>query len=302
MTTNLTLHTALGNMPITAPLRDGSVTIPGVTIVDVGKTDYVDIWRTQARFVEYDVSLMSVVSYLCAKEYGIPFTCLPISLSAGFHHGDFLVNTDWGYQTPKDLEGRRVGTRTWTVTPGTLDRGILSDEFGVDLEKVTFVLAEPEHVPQAQDHLPPNVIPGTGEDLFPRLVSGDLHAGMAGSNLRRGSAPNVVPMFPNASELDKAYYQRTGIIQPFALACVKDETLQKAPWLLEALYDAFTRAKAAANVTPDDAIKAIIGDADPNPWGRNANRKGFEEIIRIALEGHVITRRFDVDEIFPAFD
>ena len=143
MTTTLTLNTALGNMPITAPLRDGSVTIPGVTIVDAGKTDYVDIWRTQARTVEYDVSLMSVVSFLCAREYGIPFTCLPISLSAGFHHSDFLVNTDWGFKTPKDLEGKRVGTRTWTVTPGTLDRGILSDEFGVDLEKVTFVLAEP---------------------------------------------------------------------------------------------------------------------------------------------------------------
>src|ERR1041385_9112171 len=71
MTTNLTLHTALGNLPITAPLRDGSVTIPGVTIEDVGKTDYVDIWRTQARTVEYDVSLMSVVSFLCAREHGI---------------------------------------------------------------------------------------------------------------------------------------------------------------------------------------------------------------------------------------
>ena len=78
MTTNLTLHTALGNLALTAPLRDGSVTIPGVTIEDVGKTDYVDIWRTQARTVEYDVSLMSVVSFLCAREYGIPFTCLPI--------------------------------------------------------------------------------------------------------------------------------------------------------------------------------------------------------------------------------
>src|SRR5215208_4039760 len=113
MTTNLTLHTALGNLAITAPLRDGSVTIPGVTIEDVGKTDYVDIWRTQARTVEYDVSLMSVVSFPGAKE-------------------------------PKDLEGKRVGTRTWTVTPGTLDRGILINEFGVDWTKVTFVLAEPE--------------------------------------------------------------------------------------------------------------------------------------------------------------
>ncbi len=302
MTTNLTLHTALGNMALTAPLRDGSVTIPGVTIEDVGKTDYVDIWRTQARTVEYDVSLMSVVSFLCAREYGIPFTCLPISLNPTFHHGDFLLNVDSGVREPKDLEGKRVGTRTWTVTPGTLDRGILIDEFGVDWTKVTFVLAEPEHVPQAQNHLPPNVIAGTGEDLFPRLVSGDLQAGMAGSNLKRSSDPKVVPFFANAAELDKAYYQRTGILQPFAIVSVKDATLEKAPWLLEALWDGFKRAKVAASAQPDAALKAIIGDADPFPFGRDANRKGFEEAIRICHTTQVISKPFAVDDIFPAFD
>ena len=302
MTTNLTLHTALGNLALTAPLRDGSVTIPGVTIEDVGKTDYVDIWRTQARTVEYDVSLMSVVSFLCAREYGIPFSCLPVSLNGGFHHGDFLLNTDSGIKDPKELEGKKVGTRTWTVTPGTLDRGILIDEFGVDWTKVTFVLAEPEHVPQAQDHLPPNVTAGTGEDLFPRLASGELSAGMAGSNLRRSSADNVKPFFPNAAELDKAYYQRTGILQPFAIVSVKDETLQKAPWLMEALWDAFKRAKTAANAQPNASLKAIIGDADPYPFGRDANRQGFEEIIRICHTTQVISRPLAVDELFPAFD
>ena len=164
------------------------------------------------------------------------------------------------------------------------------------------MLAEPEHVPQAQDHLPPNVIAGTGEDLFPRLVSGDLQAGMAGSNLKRSSDPKVVPFFPNAAELDKAYYQRTGILQPFAIVSVKDETLKKAPWLLEALWDAFKRARAHANPQPDANLKAIIGDADPFPFGRNANRKGFEEIIRICHTTQVISRPFAVDDIFPAFD
>src|SRR3954464_2547452 len=155
----LKLRTALGNNRYVAPLKDGSVSIPGVEFDLVDNNDQVDIWRTMARTLDFDVSLMSVVSFLCAKEYGIPFTCLPLCLNAGFHHGDFIYNVKSGVKEPKDLEGKKVGTRTWTVTPGTLDRGILSDEFGVDLSKVTFVLAEQEHVPQAQDHLPPYVVP-----------------------------------------------------------------------------------------------------------------------------------------------
>jgi 4,5-dihydroxyphthalate decarboxylase len=298
------LRAALGNSRYVAPIKDGSVSIPGVELDLVDNNDQVDIWRTMARTLEFDVSLMSVVSFLCAKEYGIPFSCLPLCLNAGFHHGDFMYNVKSGIKEPKDLEGEKVGTRTWTVTPGTLDRGILSDEFGVDLSKVTFVLAEQEHVPQAQAHLPPNVIPGvgTGEDLFPRLVSGELQAGMAGANLRRSEHPDIQPLFPNAVDLDRAYYQRTGIIQPFVIIAIKDSVLAQAPWLLEEFYAAFKEAKAKAGVQTDPVLKSIIGDADPVPFGREANRKGFEEAIRIAHENNIISKRFAVEDIFPAFD
>jgi 4,5-dihydroxyphthalate decarboxylase len=52
-----------------------------------------------------------------------------------FHHGDFLKNVHAGIESPPDLEGKRVGTKTYTVTPGVLDRGILSQEFGVDVTR-----------------------------------------------------------------------------------------------------------------------------------------------------------------------
>ena len=94
-----------------------------------------------------------------------------------------------------------------------------------------------------------------------------------------------------------------GILQPFAIVSVKGpETLQKVPWLLEALWDAFKRAKAHANAQPDANLKAIIGDADPFPFGRDANRKGFEGIIRICHTTQVISKPFAIDDIFPAFD
>jgi 4,5-dihydroxyphthalate decarboxylase len=298
----LKLKTALGTSKIVAPLRDGSVTVPGVEFDHVDIDYQVDIWRRMSRTVEFDLSLMSVVSYLCAVEYDVPFTCLPVCLSGGFHHADFIYNVDSGIKTPKDLEGKRIGTRTWTVTPGTLDRGILVDEFGVDWRSIEWVLAEPEHVPQAQEHLPANVIAGTGEDLFPRLVSGDIHAGIAGSNLKGGDSPNVKPLFPNAIDLDKAYYQRTGIIQPFVIVAIRSAVLQDNPWLAEALYDAFKQAKQQSGAQAPADLKAVIGDEDPFPFGLPANRSGFDEAIRLAREFEIITKPMTADQIFPNLD
>ncbi len=255
-----------------------------------------------SRTVEFDVSLMSVISYLCAIEYNVPFTCVPFCLNAGFHHADFLCNVDAGIKEPKDLEGKRVGTRTWTVTPGTLDRGILMDEYGVNWRSVTWVLAEPEHVPQVQDRLPSNVLPGQGEDLFPRLVSGDIQAGIAGSNLKRLESPKVRPLFPDPVALDRAYYQRTGILQPFVIVAIKNSVLEANPWLTEAFCEALKQSKKLSNAEAGPALKAVIGNEDPFPFGLSANRKGFEEQIRLAHEFEIVTKAMTPEDIFPNID
>jgi 4,5-dihydroxyphthalate decarboxylase len=302
MTSPVTLTLATGNHRHVAALKDGSVTIPGVEIRPIDVPVQVDMFRRMTRDLEFDVAELSMVSYLCAKEYGIPIAGLPICLRTAFHHGDFLYNVNAGITSPKDLEGKRVGSRTYTVTPGVLDRGILSDEFGVDVDRITWVLSELEHVSQCQDHLPPNVIPGDAreEDLFPRLASGDIDAGIAGANLSRGESPNVKPLFPNAQELDRQQYQRTGIVQPFTIVVVKDVVLQANPWLADALFDGFKRAKQI-DMSPDVNVATIV-DGDPLPYGRSVNRKAFDEAIRLARQQHIITRDLKVDEVFPALD
>jgi hypothetical protein len=69
----VTLTAAFGKYRHLAGLLDGSVTVPGVTFQAAEATDYVDIFRRMARHLEFDVALMSMISYLCAREYRIPF-------------------------------------------------------------------------------------------------------------------------------------------------------------------------------------------------------------------------------------
>ena len=280
-------------------LLDGTVTIPGVRLRPVPPVaDDAVRFKGMCRDLAYDVCELSVMSYYTARQYGLPISAIPVVPIHRFHHRDFLKNLHAGIESPLDLAGRRVGTRTYTVTPGVLDRGILSQEFGLDLDAVTWVLAEEEHVAAVQDHYPANVVPGKNENLFPRLASGDLAAGIAGSNLRRQKSSHVVRLFPDYAELDRAQYQRTGIVPAFTLIAVKAAVLDERPWLTEALYDAFVAARGYG-LEPDQEVAGIV-DGDPVPVGLEANRASFEELLALGREQHILDGSLTVDELFPA--
>src|SRR3984885_3168763 len=287
--TPLRLATAISPVRHHQALLDGSVTIPGVELRPVPPgPDYADRFKKRCRELAFDICDLTVISSSTAREYGLPISATPVVPIHQFHHGDFLKNVHAGIESPQDLAGKRVGTRTYTVTPGVLHRGILSQEFGVDLDAITWVLAEPEHVAQAEDHYPANVIPGKNENLFPRLASGDLDAGIAGSNLRGERSPDVVALFPNAEELDRAQYERTGIVPAFTVITVKTALLDDYPWLAEALYDGFAAAPANG-AEPSPGVAKIV-EGDPVPIGLSANRASFEDLLPLGHEQKILTR------------
>jgi 4,5-dihydroxyphthalate decarboxylase len=299
------LTCALQATPVAQAFIDGKVDGKGLTFNQLTGIYYVDIFRRMARSLEFDVASMSFVSYLCAREYGVEITALPLLLSNRFPHEGVYYNADSGIKAPKDLEGKRVGTRTYTVTPGTIHKGILREEYGVELDTITWVAAEPEHVEQVTPYLPKNVIPGTGEtgfDLFPSLVAGDLQAGIAGVNPNNSSDPKAVLLFPDATERDKKYYEKHHLIPPFAVPVVKTKLLEENGWLAEALFNVFKESKSQASGLANKRVQEIIGDADPVPFGLNANRAGFEKVIDYAYTQHIIAKPMKPDDIFPSIN
>jgi 4,5-dihydroxyphthalate decarboxylase len=299
-TTPMRLTTAISPVCHHQPLLNGDVTIPGVELSPVPPgPDYADRFKRMCRDLAFDVCELSVMSYFAAREYGLPISAIPVVPIHMFHHRDFLKNVHAGIESPKDLEGKRVGTRTYTVTPGVLDRGILSGEFGVDLDTITWVLAESEHVAQVADHYPANVVPGKNENLFPRLASGELDAGIAGSNLRGQRSPDVVPLFPDAAALDRLQYQRSGVVPAFTVITVRTALLEEHPWLAEALYEAFAAARRHG-VEPGAGVTDAVGVADPSPFGLSANRASFAELLALGREQQILSKPMTVDDLFPA--
>src|SRR4051812_26389574 len=253
----LPLKIAIANYPHTAAVLDGRVPIEGVRPEFIKVDPIIAAFRRMVRGLEFDVCEMAPTTYLVARAYGSPFTALPIFFMRRFHHGGLMCREDANIKKPKDLEDKKVGVRAYTVTTGVWTRGILMNEYGLDSSKVTWVVDDEEHVTQAP--LPPNVVhTPEGESLVSMMEAGKIQAGFgARAGIGREGAPkagweeqkkpepqNYHDLFPNAAELEAAWFRKTGIYPMHGHLVVKDDVLKANPWLPKALFDAFSSAKA----------------------------------------------------------
>jgi 4,5-dihydroxyphthalate decarboxylase len=299
------LKTAVATYGHTKGLKDGRVAAPGVKLEHVEISPIVAAFRRMVRTLEFDVSEMAVTTYLTAKAHGKAFTALPVFVMRQFHHTPVVYNVKSGVKSPKDLEGKKVGVRAYTVTTGVWARGILANEYGVDLSKVTWVVVDEEHVQEYQK--PANVEERPKANLGEMLAKGELAAAIGAGPV---DSPDVLPLFVHPREAEAAWYRKTGIYPVNHTVVVKDSLLQADPTLALRLFGAFKDAKtlflqelaSGATLTPDaQAIaqrRSIVGD-DPLPYGVAKNRKALEAIIQYAREQKILPRAVTPEEMFP---
>jgi len=322
VTSSLPLTIAIATYGHTAALKDGTVPIEGFAPQFIEVKPIIAAFRRMVREVEFDVCEMAPATYMIARAAGAPFKALPISIFRRFHHGGFVARRDAGILAPKDLEGNRAGVRAWSVTTGIWTRGILSDDYDVDLSKITWFVDDEEHV--ASLRLPENVekVPD-GKPLVELLAEGYLSAAFTGNaGIGRAGAPTgdwrVVgdaeapaydELFPDAPRLEVEWFRRTGAYPIHGVIVVKDSVLAEHPSVALALLEAFSASKLlylrdlAAGETDfgtDEhyrAMQRIVG-ADPLPYGMRENRTSIDCLIRYCFEQGLLPRRFSADEMF----
>ena len=232
---DLKLRTATRWQGNNRPLKDGVVKPKTFEFAFEEVDPIIAAFRRMVRGNEFDICEMAITTYLCAKEHGKPMTAVPVPLLRAFHHGAMLVNSKAGINTPKDLEGKKVGVnRGYTVTTGVWIRGILQDEHDVDLSKVTWVLSGDEHV--AEYKPPKNVVPiEKGKDMRAMLASGEL----AGAIGIESEVADVKPLIPNALEAGLKALRERGHYPINHLIVIKDELIAKHPDLAADVFNAF---------------------------------------------------------------
>ena len=315
------LKIAIGSYGHTKALKDGSVPIRGVNAEFVEVVPIIAAFRRMVRDLEFDVCEMAPTTYMIARARGAPYIALPIFLMRRFHHGGFVTRPDAGIKEPKDLEGKKVGVRAYSVTTGVYTRGIFVNEHGLDSSKVTWVVDDEEHVTTLQ--LPPNVVHAPpGKSLASMMASNEIQAGFTGpAGVGRAGPPvggweqggqsqaqTYPELIANAPKVEAEWFRRTGIYPIHGLVVVKTEVLAKNPQVARSLYDGFVAAKQphlarlarGEGDAPEDQryrdLSPLVGD--PLPYGIEANRPSIEALATYALQQGLIPSRPPLNEIF----
>ena len=201
------LKTALVRRGHTEALMEGAVTPRGFDFDFEEVPVIINAFRRMVRELAFDISEMAMTTYLCARAHGKQFTAIPVFPMRAFHHGAIVYNTSAGVHHPRDLEGKKVGVnRGYTVTTGLWARAILQHDYGVDLNKITWVLSGDEHV--AEYRPPSNVVPiEPGKTMEEMLTGGEIAAAI---NVQVES-PDVKPLIPNAKEAGLDALRRRGL-------------------------------------------------------------------------------------------
>jgi len=289
-------------------LKDGSVKPRTFEFEFIEVDPLIAAFRRMVRGLGFDICEMAITTYICAKAHGKRMTAVPVFLVRAFHHGAILVNSKAGIQTPKDLEGKRVGVnRGYTVTTGVWARSILQEEYGVDLSKITWVLSGDEHV--AEYHPPANVVPiGAGKKMEDMLASGELPAAV-GVEVK---SSDVKPLIPNALEAALSALRRNGHYPINHTVVIKDDLLAAHPDLAADVFHAFAEAKRryverlkAGKIDKPTAVDEVHRrvmeiTGDPLPYGIAPNRRVIEELIAHALTQGIISKKVTADELFAS--
>lgn len=320
-----TLKVALRTYPYTEALKTGAIQpkLANLDFVDV--KPHIAAFRRMVRDLEFDACEIAPTTYMIARAYGVPIVALPVFFVRRFHHDGLVVRPEAGITSPKDLEGKNFGVRAYSVTTGVWKRGLLQNEYGVDIDKVNWFVDDEEHV--AELTLPGNVhhVP-EDSSLVAMMAEGKLDAACTGdAGIGRAGKPGegwhdagpALPdtlreLFADPARLDAEVFAKDGVFPIHGTLAIKQSVLDANPGLAADLYEAFVAAKApylaalrdgtaaGKEASKDRKHMAIVGD-DPLPYGLEANRASIEALIRYGHQQGLIPRLFAAEDMFLPF-
>ena len=318
---NLALTLACWSYDRTRALFDGRVRADGIDLTCLDLPVEETFFR-MLRHHEFDVAEMSLSSYVVSLfADNPPFVAIPVFPSRFFRHSCIYVHAGAGIARPEDLAGRTVGTPEYQMTAPVWIRGILSDEHGVPVERVTYAtggLEEPGRPEKLTLELPAGIrvnrIP-PDRTLSAMLAAGEidaLYTARAPSSFRNGDG-RVRRLFEDFPAVERDYFRRTRIFPIMHTIVIRRHVYQRHRWIAQSLAKAFTAAQRHAyeDLGQTAALKTMLpwlpshveearremGD-DFWPYGLAPNMATLATFLRYSYEQGLSRRRLAPDELF----
>ena len=277
------LTTVIGTYPHTAPLKSGAITSDRVALDFVEFNPVWNGFKFMVREQRFDLCEMAVVTYLLAKAHGKPLALLPAAMIGRFQHPYAIYNAEHGTLRPQDLGGKRVGIRSFTTTTGAWIRGILANDYGVDLDSIRWITFEDPHVAEYKDtteRAPP------GKAIVPMLLAGEIDAALGETS----SDPRAKSLFGDPKAEAARWYAKHKVVPINHLMVMRATDVTTDPETARAAYRLLLDGKRAAAV-PVDGHDAL-------PFGIAANAPALELIAEYVYQQRLLPHRFTIDEMF----
>jgi 4,5-dihydroxyphthalate decarboxylase len=313
----LQLSFAAGIPERLAPIFDGRVQPEGIDLIP-SKVPPNDLFWRVPRFDPFDVAELSLTGYLWGKLHGRQWTALPVFPAWVFScHTETLVNVDAGIDRPEDLRGKRIGVPEYPVTAIAWIRQAFETEHGVRPEDLSWFDERANWCShyQLMGYKPPASVPvqAIPDDkmLCRMLIDGELDAVTRYFGRKRdydqpvlvdrsdmslnelAAHPKVKWLYPDRKAVAIEYHRKLGFMQPIHCIVVKNEVVDRHPWVPLNLMNAFAQS---CHLTSDadyahipsyslskEEQKAIVGP-DFWPVGIRRNRAALEAFLQLAYD------------------
>ena len=302
---------------ITMPLLEGRVPIDGVKLKPVKSSSMVN--KEDPKMMTGDFGLMdlNIGYFLPAVEAGWEIIGLPVFCKRKPVYQLIFCHADAGIRTPKDLEGKRIGSRTYRTALTVWARGLLRDRYGVDFANVQWVLQAKEVFPVHDTNAKIEYV-DESKNMSQRLIAGELDAIITDisdtkmfENLE--TSPKIKRLFANYVEEDQKLYRETGIYTPVHMIVVSRKLDRERPDLAAKFYAAFEKAKQIAydDILSDRSGFSVVylrermkeqlaAWSDPWKYGIKANKTTLDAFIKYNVEQGMIRSAPSYVEIFAS--
>lgn len=294
------IRAALTANPLTKPLLDGTVRIPGFDWT-AEVLDPAELFLRQLHGDEFDVFEMSLSTHLrvCSLRQD-RWIALPVFTSRKLAHLEILVTERSGISGPSELRGRRIGVPEYQQTSAVWSRGVLEHDFCVRPSEIDWVMergAERSHGAATEFVPPPGVRISPvdeNESLGSLLLAGRIDGALRYIGKRNlvDRSPSLThaqlgvrPLFDREAERERL---RGRPLHANHCVAVRRELADDVPEILPAVMAGFSEARR----------RSAAASLAEMPYGFAANEAMLRALADQAFEQGITVARVDPRDVF----
>jgi 4,5-dihydroxyphthalate decarboxylase len=316
------LQIAVATSDRIAPFRDRAVRPDSFDLEFADAPAEQIFWRA-LHSEDFDLTEMSLAAFCILRSRGDQrFVGLPVFTSRLFRHNSVFVRHDSAIGSFRELAGRRVGLPEYQMTAAVWVRGLLAEQYGVDLRSIEWYVGGVEK-PGRKERI--SLDPPAGyrihrlddnQTLAGLLADGAIDAYMsAGIPAALGAAGGVRRLLADPGAEERHYFARERIFPIMHMLVLRRRCYDADPGLARDVYDAFAAAKdvAARRLYNTETLAVMLPwlneeyertrelmGPDCWPYGVGRNEHCLGTFLRLLAGQQLLARPLTVADLFPS--